>query len=465
MKLHRSLGLFDLIMFNIVAIPGLRWIAIAAATGYNSIFLWVMAFLLFFIPQGLTVIELSTRYPQEGGLYVWTKKAFSDFHGFLSGWCYWSNNLVYYPSFLIYIAGISVYAISAPHLESNKLYMTIFTICVLWIVLMLNLIGMKIGKWVQNIGSLGIWIPIGVLIVLAILSVIYFGPANKFSIKDVFPNLADYKTLAFFAVLCFGFAGLELAPIMSEEIKDPRKNIPKAIIISGIAVTLIYLAGTLSLLAALPKEEINIITGVVQVISRIGDKIGLPFSGNIIALLIILGGLGGAGAWLIGTARILFVAGIDRYMPASFGKLHPRWKTPYLAILLQGILSTIFIIMSFAGSTVKEAYMILVDFVIVIYFIPYLYMFASLIALRNKGIESEEAILIPGGKVGAYLTAIVGFVATSLAIITALIPSEAIKDIWLYEIKVIGGCLGFLLVGTIIYKIAKRNINRDIPLE
>jgi len=461
MKLPRSLGLFDLIMFNIVAIPGLRWIAIAATIGYNSIFLWIMAFLIFFVPQGLTVIELSTRYPYEGGLYVWTKKSFSQFHGFLSGWCYWSNNLVYYPSLLIYIAGISVYAISAPHLENSKLYMTIFTICILWIVLMLNIVGMKIGKWVQNLGSLGIWIPMAILIVLAIISVSYFDIANKFEIGKIFPHFADYKTLAFFAVLCFGFAGLELAPIMGEEIKDPRKNIPKAIIISGIIVTLIYLVGTFCLLAALPQKEINLITGVVQAISHIGNKIGLSFTGNLVAFLILLGGLGGAGAWLIGTARILFVVGLDKYMPEAFAKIHHRWKTPHLAILLQGILSTVFIIMSFTGASVKEAYMVLLDMVIIIYFIPYLYMFGSLIALRRKGIKSQKAILIPGGNTGAYLTAIVGFIATSLAIITAVIPSEAIKDIWLYEIKVIGGCLCFLLAGVLIYLIARRRISKE----
>jgi len=458
MKLPRSLGLFDLIMFNVVAIPGLRWIAIAAAAGTNSIFLWLMAFLIFFLPQGLTVIELSTRYPAEGGLYVWTKKAFSDFHGFLSGWCYWSNNLVYYPSFLIFIGGVSVYAISAPHLENSRLYMMIFTISALWIVLLLNLVGMKVGKWVQNIGSLGIWIPIAVLVVLAILSIKYFGPANELSINEILPDFSKYKTLAFFAALCFGFAGLELAPIMGEEIKNPRKNIPRAIIISGIIVTLIYLIGTIALLAALPQKDINFITGVIQAISTIGEKLGFAFTGNVIAFLVILGGLGGAGAWLIGTARILFVAGLDRYMPSAFGKLHPRWKTPHLAILFQGILSTIFIIMSFAGSTVKEAYMVLLDLVIIIYFIPYLYMFVSLISFRRKGIKSEGAILIPGGKTGAYITAIVGFLATSIAILTSLIPSEEIKDVLLYEIKIIGGCLAFLLTGALIYIIAKKRL-------
>ena len=340
--------------------------------------------------------------------------------------------------------------------------MTLFTIAVLWVVLILNLIGMKVGKWVQNIGSLGIWIPITVLVVFAILSLVYFGPANEFSIGNIFPNVADYKTLAFFAVLCFGFAGLELAPIMSEEIKDPRKNIPKAIIISGIVVTLIYLVGTFSLLAALPKEDVNIITGVVQAISRIAEKLGFAFMGNIIAWLILIGALGGAGAWLIGTARILFVAGIDKYMPEAFGKLHPRWKTPYLAILVQGILSTVFIIVSFTGSTVKEAYMVLLDMVIVIYFIPYLYMFASLIAFRLKGIESKEAILIPGGKIGAYVTAIVGFLATALAIFTALMPSEAIENVLAYEIKVLGGCVSFLLVGALIYFISRRKINKKL---
>ncbi|MFB0518092.1 MAG: APC family permease [Acidobacteriota bacterium] len=454
-KLTRVLGLRDLILFNIVAIPGLRWIAIAAAAGFSSLGLWVFAFLLFFVPQGLMVIELSTRYPEEGGLYVWTKKAFGDFHGFLSGWCYWSNNLVYYPSLLIYIGAMSAFALGAPQLETNKLYMVLFTIAVLWIALLLNAIGMKVGRWVQNIGSFGIWIPITLLIILAAVSVAYYGQANEFSPGEVIPHLGELKTIAFFSVLCFGFAGLELAPIMGEEIKNPRKNIPRAIIISGILITLIYLVGTYALLAALPRKDISIITGVVQAIARVGERLGFAFTGNLVAILVVLSGLGAAGAWLGGTARILFVAGLDKHLPAPLAKVHPRWGTPHIAILLQGILSTVFIIMSFTGSSIKDAYMILLDMVIVIYFIPYLYMFASLIALRRKKVEATKAILIPGGKTGAWLTSLVGFGATLLAIIMATVPSEAIKNVWLYEAKVLGGCAAFLLTGTLIYLASK----------
>jgi len=451
MDLKRELGLRDLILFNIAAIVGLRWISNAAAGGMSSIILWILAALLFFIPQGLTVMELSRIYPSEGGIYQWVKHGFGEFHGFICGWCYWTYNLIYYPTLLIYMAGSSVYIFgnSALYLEKNRLYNLIFCLVILWLAIILNTVGMKTGKWVQNLGAIATWMPIVVLICAGSFVTWKFGFASPFTFKALIPDFGNIKMIAFFSTLCFGFAGLELASVMGDEIKEPGKILPQAIIISGIMIAFIYIAGTLSLLAALPGNEISVITGLLQAIKSVELKTGFPVITSIIAVFIVLGGVGGTGAWLSGSARIPFVAGIDNFLPSSFGKIHPEWHTPYVAILFQGFISSIFIIMAIAGSTVKEAYTLLVDMTVIVTFIPYVYMFMSLFIIKKK--EKFTGGLIPGGIAGICIVSITGLLITLLSMFFSSIPPEGTKNIFLYEGKLIGGSLLFIVIAIFFY--------------
>jgi len=483
-QLKRALGLWDLVLLNIVAIVGLRWIATASRTGPSSIILWGLAFLLFFIPQALAVIELSTRHPEEGGIYVWTKRAFGDFHGFISGWCYWSNNLIYYPSLLIFTAGNAVYIGGEQylHLTDSKLFVTVFALAVLWIAIIFNVIGLKTGKWVQNLGAFGTWIPAFTLILLGAIAWWRYGAANSFAGANLLPNLAETDTISFWSTMCFGFAGLELASTMGDEIRNPRKNIPRAIVISGVFITLIYILGTVAMLLALPQSEISIVSGIMQSIQSVVSRVGAPLAiVAFIALLMTLNGLGGAGAWLAGSARIPFVIGIDKYLPEALGKVHPRWGTPYVAILFQGVLSTLFIFMGvFRETSVEAAYRVLLDMVLIVYFVPFVYLFLALIVLRIrerldvdittgdvgrsllalivlriKDRGREGVIEVPGGIVGAFITGGLGFAATVISILFAAMPPED-ADKTLFLVKVVGGCLAFILFGGLIYLVSSR---------
>ena len=229
--------------------------------------------------------------------------------------------------------------------------------------------------------------------------------------------------------------------------------------ISGFIITAIYILGTGAMLVVLPSSDINIISGIVESIGAAGEQLGMPWLLNAAALSITIGGIGGAGAWLAGTARIPFVVGVDNYLPKSMGRVHPEWGTPHVAILVQGILSTVFILMSVIGSTVEEAYIVLLDATLILYFIPYLYLFIGLIILRNKREKSAEptpGMVIPGGKVGLYLVAFFGFSATALSIILSIMPPESVENVLLFEMKVIGGTAMFLLVGLIFFLRGRR---------
>ncbi len=437
--LKRTLGMWDLVFMNIVAIIGLRWLLTAARTGYSSLILWTLALLVFFIPQGYAIYSLSKKFPQEGGIYVWAREIFGPHHGFIAGWCYWINNLIYYPALLMFLAGnaLFIFGSSYVHLADSKLYIALFSLIMLWLVIIINIRGMSLGKWIHNFGGIGVWIPIGLLIVLAFAYLLREGPAEPFRIADLLPDLGKTATWSFWATMCFGFAGLELMSLLGDEIKNPLKNIPRAIVISGVAITAVYILGTFSLLVAMPKDEIGLLAGIVQSIGALGQHFNLAWVGIVAALFITLSGVGGVSAWIAGVARVPFVIGLDRYLPSALGKLHPRWKTPHISLLVQGGLTTLFIIFSVAGSTIEEAYLILLDAEIVLYFIPYLYMFAAAYKLNHDDWRGR-------------LSGILGFTATALAMIFAFIPPEGVNAL-IFEAKMLAVTIGFVGVGLFIY--------------
>ncbi len=463
MALERALKTKDIVLFNVAAIVGMRWIALAAANGPSSLFLWVLAALVFFIPQGFAVIALASAIPEEGGLYVWTTKAFGPRQGFLAGWLYWASNVLYFPTLTLstVVFALYVFGLRFAHLEQNGIYAAGASLVLLGIALLFNIVGMKTGRWVQNIGGLAQWLPSLALLVVGILALRRFGSATPISAGALIPDFGNLTTVLFFANLCFGFAGLELAPMLAGEVVEPRKTFPRAIIISGITIAACYLLGTLALMWALPPGETSIISGVNQAITKAGARVGLPWLGSPVALLMTLAGLGGIGAWLIGNARLLFVGGLDKYLPPVFGKIHPKWKTPYVAMLVQGILSAVFIVAATQGDTVKGAYLKLVNATLIVYFIPYLYMFATAIKLEAEIARQPQAVPIPGGHGGSLFWNGLGFVTTLVAIILALIPPGDSTDKTGFFVQVFIGSFGFLGIGFVLYAVAERRRRRS----
>ena len=451
-ELRREWGLRDLILLNVVAITGLRWWLTAAHEfSYAAIPLWILANVCFFIPSGLAVIDLTTRYPEEGGIYVWTKRAFGDLHGFICGWCYWTNNLFYFPTLLLYTLGNLIYMLGPKwaRLEQNNRVMAIASLAVFWIAVLVNVRGLRWGRWLNSLGAYGTWVPAALLVGMGAWSLLRTAPATPFEGRALVPLLGT-GTLAFFAQICFAFSGLELGAVLSGEVVNPRRNVPLAVVVSGAIITAIYICGTAALLVALPQKEIGILSGVAYAIAAIQNRVGLGALAGLSALLIALGGLGGVSAWLAGSSRIPFLAGIDRYLPERFGRLHPTYATPHVAILWMGAISSLLIVMSLAGGPVQEAYLVLANFTIIIYFIPYLYLFAALVRLA-VGSPPQGSIPVPGGRAGTLAVSVVGFLTTLLACLFAFSPPEGTNVAW-YETQLVGGCLALVLAGWLLYR-------------
>jgi glutamate:GABA antiporter len=469
--LVRALKLRDLVLFNLVAVLGLRHLGTTARFGPGSLLMWLIAAVFFFIPQGLAVIELSSRFPKEGGIYFWTKCALGEGHGFLCGWCYWINNVLYYPNLLISAAVIAtfIFGKSASGLGDNWAYVLPVTLGALWIATVINIVGVSTGKWLQNAGGIGTYIPALILIFLGVYGAMTAPPANEFSVATFMPDLNNLPALNLLASIAFAFAGLELASTMADEVENPRRNLPRSIFISGPLIAVIYIVGTAALLWRLPNKDVNVVSGFLQAIKAGADNVSptLVWVAPLCAALYSIGNLGSMGAWLIGPARVAFVIGLDRYFPKVFGAVHPRWHTPYVAILVQAILATIFLLLSVLGKStnVEDVYLILLDTQILIYFIPYGYLFIAFLIHRRRGENAGEVVLAPGGSVGGWLTGLSGMIVTLFAMIIATIPPPDMGNSLLFRLKVIGGALGFVLIGGVIYWCARFRTPKRIQAE
>ena len=360
--LRRVLTFRDLVLYYLVTGFSLRWIATAAAAGPSALVIWVIAALGLFVPLVFTVLELSSRYPEEGGFYVWSKRAFGPFAAFITGWTYWGSNLPYFPG-LLYFAAANALFIGGPSWQAwstNSVYFIAVAMTGLVIAVTMNVIGLNVGKWLNNVGAMASWIPAAVLIVLGAVSWSRFGSATPLS-PQVFVPSTNLKDVIFWSTIAFAFGGVESGSTMGEEIQDARRTVPRAVLTAGAVMTVLYIAGTLSVLLALPSAQISGLEGIMQAIQAITSGLGLPWLVPIVAVFVTINALGGVGGWFAATARLPFVAGIDRFLPPAFGELHPRWHTPYVALLVQAGIAAVFIFLGQAGTSVRGAYQVLVS--------------------------------------------------------------------------------------------------------
>jgi len=446
--LKRVLGRWDLVLLFVVAVFNLNVVPSIAANGGVTVWLWIVALLLFFWPQGIAVIELAHRYPGEGGVYLWAKEVFGDFHGFLSGWCYWTNNMLYVPTVMLYFVGVSVFAIGPGRadLAEKKWFAMLASVALLAFLTLLNILGLGVGKWLNNVGAIGTFVAAAVLIGLGITVWSRFGTpvtASDFSIP------ANPKfVLNSFGVICFGLVGLELASVMGDEIRDPQKTLPGAVAWGGVISGVLYIGATLTLLVAIGKNDISVLQGIVQGVSQMAGKVGVAWIVAPFALLLSVSIAGIGSAWMGGSARIPFVAGLDSYMPAGMGRVHPKYATPHIALIVQAVVSLILILLNFTLSGgVQEAFQKMLSAAVVLQLIPFLYVFAALVkfAWRGslKGGRYSRATLMFAG--------VAGLVTTTLAIIVAFFPAKQITSLWKYEASMFGITLGFVALAVFFF--------------
>ena len=438
--LKRVLGQRDLVLLFVVAVFNLNVLPSIAANGGVTIWLWIISLILFFWPQGIAVIELSQRYPGEGGVYLWAKEVFGDFHGFLSGWCYWTNNMMYVPTVLLYFVGVSVFVLgeSRHGLADNRVFALSACLILLVILVVLNVVGLGVGKWINNIGGLGTFFAAALLMGLGVIVWAKFG--TNVTTADFLIPANPRSVLNAFGVICFGLVGLELASVMGDEIQDPARTLPGAVAWGGVLSGALYIGATLTLLIAVSKSEISVLQGIVQAVSHMASRVGVAWIVAPFAFLLSLSIAGIGSAWLGGSARIPFVAGLDSYMPAWLGRVHPQYRTPYVALIVHASVSLVLVIMNFWSTGVQESFQRLLSLAVVLQLIPFLYMFYALIRIAQDPRFERKRY----GKGTLIISGISGLLTTSLGIALAFFPAQQITSLLSYEVWMVGGTILFI---------------------
>jgi amino acid transporter len=452
--LKRVLGRRDLVLLFVVAVFNLNVVPSIAANGGVTVWLWLVSLVLFFWPQGIAVIELAHRYPGEGGVYLWAKEVFGDFHGFLSGWCYWTNNMLYVPTVMLYFVGVSVFVLGPGHqgLADNKTFALTTSTILLALLTILNIVGLGVGKWINNLGAIGTGIAAAVLIGLGLLIFFRYGTTVTAADFRIPPN--PRFVLNSFGVICFGLVGLELASVMGDEIRDPSRTLPGAVAWGGVISGLFYIGATLTLLIAVGKNDISVLQGIVQAVSHMAGSVGMFWIVTPFAVMLSLSIAGIGSAWMGGSARIPFVAGLDSYMPSWLGKVHPRYRTPYAALIVQAIVSLVLVVINFVASGgVQEAFQTMLSLAVVLQLVPFLYVFAALLKFAfndtaRKGRYGKGLLFFAGAS---------GLITTILGIVLAFFPAKQISSIWWYEAKMFGITFAFIALAAFFFFVYGRH--------
>ena len=422
-RLRRELGTRDLTLFSIATIVGARWIASAAHAGSGAILLWVLAALFFLIPLAVAVTTLTVRQPEAGGMYLWARTDYGPWQGFLCFWVYWMGTAFWFP-------GAAMFYMSAAGFGNSRLSLVLASLAAIWIALGTNMIGVRIGKWTENLGAIASWTLALLLGAAALLVWRQKGSATEF---QLLPSL-DWNTISFWASIAYGMTGFEVAGMMGGEIRNPARVLPPAAWYSAIFSVLFYAGSTAALLVILPAGQISDLNGLGQVGEAAGRVLGASWLGPVIAGLVLCSAVGQFGGLGSSASRMPFAAGVDGLLPAAFGKLHPRWQTPWLSIAAIGLVASFLLLLIQLGDTARAAYQTVISLMVISGFLPYVYVFGS------------------AWKAGKRLSAVLGWSVSALAILCSLVPSGDIHNVWLFELKLAVGTAAVVGSGYLVYR-------------
>jgi amino acid transporter len=434
--LARELGFRDLALFALVGVSGTRGAALAAQTGFNSVTLWAAAAVFFFIPSAFAIARLSKRFPDEGGLYIWTRECFGAWHGFLCFWVYWLGIAFFFPSALMASCSMAVYALGPGHvhLANNQSYVFGASVAALAIITAVNLIGLKFGKWLDNAAAIATYAVCAAMAVTAAIVWTHQGSATPLHFQ---PEL-HWSQATFWTQMVYALTGLELAPILGGEIKNAERNLPRASLVVAPLAAAYYMVSTSAILIILPASDISPLNGIAQSAFTAGRLFGWGWIAPFTAMLLTLGGIGQLA--VIGTAasRLPYALGVDRLLPPALSRLHPRWRTPYLSILSFGALAAAFLAFAQLGDTLGGAFQVLLDVMAIAGLGPFLYIFAA------------------AWKCGSRWSAASGLIVTAIAVVASLAPTGDATSIWLFEFKILGLTACLVISARILYSRSRR---------
>ncbi len=418
----KALGVFALAMINVAAVLSLRNYPAMAVYGWSSIGWYVIGTIAFFVPLTLAGAELATGWPKGGGVYAWVSEAFGEAAGFIAVFCEWSNNLVWFPTVLAFIASTFAYVFN-PALATNNLFMFTVMLVAFWGTTLIALLGSQASSRFTSFGVIaGSIIPAILIIGLGILYVITGKPLAlpPFTWSATIPEI-NLSTLPFIATVVLLFAGMEMAGFHALEVRNPQRDFPKAMVLSALIIFVLTVAGTLAIAIVVPADQLNLAAGLMQAFEAFLTAFNLEVLLAPLALLVALGGVALLASWLIGPALGLGEIAARGNMPPFFGRLNRR-GAPTGVLLLQAAIGTVISMLYLFIPSISAAYWVLSALTVLLLCVVYLFVFAAVIKLRYTQPDTPRAFKIPGGMAGAWLAGGMGFAACLFTFFVSLLP-------------------------------------------
>lgn len=442
-KPGKSLSVFSLVMINVIAVDSLRSLPFSAVYGFSLIFYYILAAIMFFLPVALVAAELATAMPNKGGIYIWVREAFGELWGFVVIWLQWVYNVVWYPTILSFIAATIAYLID-PALAESKPFMLLMVLSIFWGATLLNCFGMELSSLVSTVGALlGTLLPMIFIIGLGIIW-LSNGHASQisFTANHFLPDLEDTKSLGFLTALIFGLVGIEMSAVHADEVRDPGRAYPRAIFYSTIIILLSLVLSSLAISVVVPHNHLSVMTGLLQAYHIFFIAFNMKWAEPIIALLIIIGGIGGVATWIIGPTKGLLVAAQDGNAPAFLARVNKR-GVPVTILMLQASIFTVVCTVFLLMPTVDSSYRALTAMTAQLAMLVYVALFAAAVWLRFKHANVPRPYRIPGGNWGIIVVCSLGMVSSLSAIGLGFVPPQELimNSVTLYECLLVVGMI------------------------
>lgn len=457
-KKGKVLSVFGLVMINVIAVDSIRTLPISAEYGFSAVFYYLLAGLVFFIPTALVSAELATAWPETGGLYVWVREAFGKKWGFVTIWLQWFYNICWYPTIMSLIAGTFAYLIN-PALVNNRLYMVCAVMVFFWGATFINLKGMKASGRLSALSAIvGTLLPMAFIIVLGVVWIAIGKPLQiQFAAHTFVPNLSHIQNLVLLTAVLYGLVGMEMSAVHAKEVKNPQRDYPRSLLFSTIIILGSLIFATLAVAVVVPQKQLSLVAGMMQAFSYFFKAFHMQWLMPVLAILIVLGAVGGVGAWILGPAKGLLVASHDGSLPKFLEKTNQE-NVPITVLLLQGVIFTILSLAFVLMPSVNSAFWLLTDVTAILALVVYLFMFAAAICLRFKYPNVKRAFKIPGGKLGMIVVAGLGFLSSLFAIVVGFFPPAqfSVGSVTEYELILMIGSIIACLVPLAIYRLRRR---------
>jgi len=444
-------------MINVVAVASIRTLPLSAEYGFSLLFFYLIAAVMFFIPSALISAELATGWPNTGGIYVWVREAFGKKASTTVIWLSWMYNIAWYPTIMALVAATSAYLID-PKLATDRIYLFSLSVILFWLATLVNCLGIRASSLVSSIGAiLGTLFPMLFIILLAFYWYIEGNNlAIEFSWRSFLPTKESADNIGFLSSLLLGLLGLEMAATHAQEMKNPRKDYPKAVLISSIIIFFSLVLSSLAIAVIVPKENLSLVAGVLQAFELFFHSFGIPQMTPVVAFFIILGALSSVSTWIIGPSKGIMIASEDGSLPSFFSKKNKN-HVPVNVLMTQAVIVTILSFAFIFLPSINASFWILSAITAELALVVYIALFAAGLVLHYKKRNVARSFKIPGENFGIWLVCCLGWIICVFAIFTGLIPPKNIahKNLLLYEAGLITGML-LLSLAPLIYIYSKK---------